>query len=230
MGLIKRLKRITLARIESFLSAAEDPEQIFPQLVREMEEQVRNATKAEAKAAAAVKTAQRELDGLKTKLARLQNGAELAIEKGDEQTARELVAAQMELEEGLQGKQALLANTEAGLQEAKDARKRMQGQLEELRAKKDEMLTRARTAKNSAKVERTVQGRASSSKSILDAVARMETKVDEREAELDVRKEMSGETQAASLDERLTQLEDAAEVDKRLAELRKKAGKATPKA
>ena len=60
MGLIQRIRRLTVARIENFLNTVEDPEVIFPQLVREMEDQVRAAISAETKALTALKAAERE--------------------------------------------------------------------------------------------------------------------------------------------------------------------------
>ena len=55
MGLISRIRRITVSRIENFLNTVENPEVLFPQLVREMEDQVRAAISAETKALAACK-------------------------------------------------------------------------------------------------------------------------------------------------------------------------------
>jgi len=51
MSIMARLKRVTVGRMEAFLTSVENPETVFPQLVREMEEQVRLATDAEAKRA-----------------------------------------------------------------------------------------------------------------------------------------------------------------------------------
>ena len=62
MGLISRIRRITVSRIENFLNTVEDPEVLFPQLVREMEDQVRAAISAETKALAAQKTMGGALD------------------------------------------------------------------------------------------------------------------------------------------------------------------------
>ena len=97
MGFITRIKRLTTSRIETFLTTVEDPEILFPQLVKEMEEQIRKATSAEAKAMAGTKAAQRELDTVKDKLDRMQKGASLAMDQGDEDTAREAITAQISL-------------------------------------------------------------------------------------------------------------------------------------
>ncbi len=224
MGLIDRIRRITTASIESFLSSVEDPEVLFPQLIREMEDQVRVATEAEAKAMAAVKAAERETEQVQDKLDRMTKGAELAVKEGEEQTARDAVSAQIDLERTLATKQDALARAQATYGDAKQAREQVQAQLEELRVKKDEILTRSRVAKNQQNVEKTVSGPASSTGSILDSVARLEAQVEEAEAGLEVRREMSaGESGGPSLEKRLDDLEKNTEVDKRLAALKAKA-------
>lgn len=226
MGLLDRMRRLTIARIESFLTTAEDPEIIFPQLVREMEDQVRAATEAEAKAMASVKSIQREIDQLKAKVDRLQKGAQLAMDKADEVTARDAVTAQIAVEGDLKRKEDALPRTQAAYSDAREGRKQLQAQLEELRAKKDEILTRARVSKTQKKVQKTVQGPAGSSRSILDAVSQMESKIDETEAELEVQKELSGQGGGASLEKRLADLEKSSSVEDRLEALKQKAGKA----
>lgn len=225
MGLIKRLHRLTVSRIETFLSTVEDPEVLFPQLLREMEDQVRAATGAEAKAMASVKAAERDIEQVKSKLEHLGKGAELAMDKGDEATARDAVSAQISLESDLKRKEDALARSQTAFENARNARKQIQSQLDEMRAKKEEILTRARVARNQKKIEKTVHGPVSSAKSILDTIAQLESKVEETEAELEVQSEMTKEDGGPSLDKRLTDLEQESEVESRLAALKKKTGK-----
>jgi phage shock protein A len=225
MGFIKRIQRLTVSRIESFLSTAEDPEILFPQLVKEMEGQVRSATEAEAKAMASVKGAERDLKQANDKLERMKQGAQLALDKGDEDTAREAIAAQMNIEQEVERKTENLARAESAHADARNARKQIQQQLDEVRAKKEEILARARVAKTQKKVQQTVHGPVTSAKSILDAVAQMEAKVDETEAQLEVQREISSSGGGGpSLEKRLKDLEKTAGVEERLAALKKKVG------
>jgi len=222
MSVFKRIHRLTVSRIENFLSTVEDPEVLFPQLIREMEGQVRAATEAEAKALASVKAAQRSLDDVQEKLARMGRGAELAITGGDESTAREAVEAQIKLESTLATKVTALERAKETCEQAKTAREEIQRQLETLRDKKDEVLTRARVAKNRQKVEKTLIGPVSSSASILDAVANLESKVEEAEAHIEVRREMGHGIGKPSLEKRLGDMAQMSEVEKRLAALKRK--------
>jgi phage shock protein A len=222
MGLINRIRRLTIARIESFLNTVEDPEILFPQLVREMEDQVRAALSAEAKALAASKAAERDAGYVRQKLDRIMRGAEIAVDKGDSKTAREAVKAQMALESDLKKYDEAMARAGRAYEDAKAARMQIERQLDELRSKKNEMLTRARLAKSRQKIENTAGGRVSSTASILDAVTRMEDRIKEAEAELDIRRGLDEGEASPSLDRRLRDLESDGEVEKRLAELKRR--------
>ena len=227
MGLIQRIRRLTVARIENFLNTVEDPEVILPQLVREMEDQVRAAIDAETKALAASKSAERDAGNTRQKLDRMLRGAEIAVEKGDDKTARDAVKAQIALESDLNVQDDAVARATRAYEDANAARIQIEEQLSELRTKKNEIITRARVAKTQQKIEKTVSGRVSSAASILDAVDRMEGKVEETEAELEIRRGMEKGGVTPSLERRLDELERDSEIDKRLAELKKRIG--TPK-
>ena len=222
MGLITRIRRLTVARIENFLNTVEDPEVIFPQLVREMEDQVRAAVSAETKALVALKAAERDSGNIRKKLDRMIRGAEIAVEKGDNETARDAVKAQIALESDLKAQDEAVTRAGRAYEDAKAARLQIEEQLEELRTKKNEILTRARIAKTQQKIEKTVSGHASSTASILDAVMRLEGKVEEAEAELEIRRGMDKDGVSPSLERRLDELERDGEIEKRLAELKKR--------
>jgi phage shock protein A len=223
MGLIDRLRRLTTAKVENFLTKVEDPEVLLPQLIREMEGQVGSLTEAEAKAMASVKGAERGVEQVNEKLARLQKGAEAAMSQGDEATARDAVAAQISLESDIKSKMDSLERAKAAVGNAHDARVDLQTQLDELRSKKDEILTRARVARSQKQVEKTVRGPIDSNGSILDAVSRLETQVEETEAEVAVQREVGRGAASPSLERRLEDLEKNAEVEKRFADLKQHA-------
>ncbi len=225
MGLFTRLHRVTIARIESFFDRVEDPEVMFPQLVREMEEQLREATDAEAKAAAALKGAQRELQNARERIEKLGRGAQLAVKGGDEATAREALAAQIDSERTAASAEENVGRAQKTAAHASGARKRIQQQLEELRSKKEEIITRSRVARTHQNIQQTVSGAGGGTDSILDAVARLEAGVEESEAELEIQAAVVGEsTVSPSLEQRLNDLDRDAEIEKRMAQLRKQAG------
>jgi phage shock protein A len=224
MGLFKRLHRITIGRIEAFLSRVEDPELVFPVLLKEMEKQLEAATEAEAKASATLKSCEREVSRHSDTVGRYGNGALLAMKKGDEDTARQSVKAQIDAEKASDLSKRNLEIARTSLERAKVGRERIQQQLAELRAKKNEILTRARVAKVQKKIQATVSGSVGSSDSVLDAVARLEAQVEETEAEVEIQASLAGEgTAGPSLERKLDELDQEAEIESRLAALRRKA-------
>ena len=226
MGVFKRLHRITIGRIEAFLSRVEDPELVFPVLIKEMEEQLNAATEAEAKATATLKHCERDVRNQSDRIEKFKRGALLALQKGEETTARQSVESQIDAERAVEFTQNNLDLAKASLERATASRKRIQGQLEELRAKKGEILTRARVAKVQKKIQRTVSGTVGSTDSILDAVARLEAQVEETEAELEIQAELTGSGSAnPSLEKRLDELDREAEIERRLEELRRQVGR-----
>lgn len=221
MGLFKRIHRITVGRIETFLDRAEDPELIFPVLMEEMEKQLKAATEAEAKASAALKAAQRDLKRQQEKADRFGRGAAQALRKGDEETARMSVEAQIDAEKNLAVAQHNVDSATDSLDHANAARRRIQQQIDELRTRKEDILTRARIAKTQKKIQRTVSGSAGSTDSILDAVARLEAGVEQAEAELEIQAGMTGALASTpTLERRLRQLDHDNEVDARLSQIR----------
>jgi phage shock protein A len=222
MGLINRIRRLTVARIENFLNTIEDPEILFPQLVREMEDQVRAAISAEAKAVAASREAERNADAVRKKLDRMMRCAEIAVDKGDIGTAREAVKEQIALESDLKLQSDAVSRGQRACNDARAVRIQIEQQLDELRAKKNEILTRARVAASQRKIEKTVRGPANSSASILDAVVRLEGKIEAAEAELEIRRGTGRGSAATSIEGRLGELEHDSEVEKRLAEMKRR--------
>jgi len=223
MGVFTRLHRVTVGKIESFLSRIEDPEVVFPVLVKEMEEQLGAAAEAEAKAAATLKHCQRDVAKQQAQIDRYGNGALAAVQKDNEELARQAIEAQVQAEKAMEFLQRNLEVAGGALEKAGLSRKKIQQQLEELRSKKDEILNRARIAKVHKKIQSTVQGTVGSGDSILDAVARLETKIEEAEAELEIQASFTGETMSFSLEKRLEELSSESEIDKRLSELKQKA-------
>ena len=218
MKRINRLKSITKARIEAFLGSLEKPEIIFPQLLKELADKVAEAGKAEAKALSAVKADRRRLDAAIGKTKRFEEGSQLAVKAGDIQTARQAIAAQIKAEKEQSQVRGSLEFSESAYNSAKSARQQLQQNLEELKLKKDQIIARAKSVENKKAVNDVVRG----TESILDAVARMESKVEECEDQIESQSEIAQTLGAGFTYERARELESNAEVDRRLNEIKKK--------
>jgi phage shock protein A len=225
MELLQRLRRVTLGHIEELLAGFEDPEVVIPQLVREMEDQVRLARELEVQALADEKMAQKDCAELRERLSRLGSGAEAALQKGEEGTARQALDVQVEAEQALLRKDEALKRAQGRVEQTRSARQQRQAQLDELRSKKGELVARARMMRLQNKGLKAVAGASASSVGIVDTFGQMETKIRQGEAEADSRQDLA-QPQEAPLEQRLERLQRDAEVEKRLAAMKAKLGQA----
>jgi phage shock protein A len=218
-GLISRLKNITVPRIRAFLETVDEPEEVFPQLVREMQRGIDDAVKAESKALAALKANQRRLDESMGRSMRLEKGAEMALRQGDESLAREALSEQIKADSAIDNQRLALAQSESALQQAHEGRLHLQSQLEELKRRKKEIISRARSARNLAAVYERAGKIRKAKAAILDEVSRMRQPDDGNGSVSGT----SGEANAVSdrsLEGRLRALEREAEIERRLASIK----------
>ncbi len=221
MGRISRLKTITRSRIEAFLASLEEPEIILPQLIREMEERLEEAARAEAKALSAVKADRRRLDAGLGKVIRYEKGATLAVKAGETDTARQAIAAQIQTETEVDKYRGDLAVSESAYSGASAACAQLRQNLDDLRLKKEEILSRSREIRRAQSPGKKLDGLSiRKSRNILDMVAKMETMVDEAEAELEIQNEITQTLGVSFPYERVKVLESDAEVDRRLKEMK----------
>ncbi|MEJ2108629.1 MAG: PspA/IM30 family protein [Acidobacteriota bacterium] len=220
-GLVNRLRRITVSRINAFLETVENPETIFPQLVREMHNTIADAVKAENKAAAALKADQRRLDESIGRSLRLAKGAELALRQGNESLAREALTEQIKADRISEDLRHALQQSEAALLEARELCQHLEIQLEELKQRKREILARARSAKRTAGTYRSTDKIRATGAAILDEVSRMQQLEEAKEFVPGPPGISSGKFER-SLEDRLRTLEREAEVERRLDLIRKK--------
>jgi phage shock protein A len=222
MGRIDRLKLITKARIEAFLCSIEKPEIVLPQLIREMSDKIKEVARAESKALSAVKADRRRVDAASGRIDRFEKGAILAVKVNEIDTARQAIAAQIEAEREAEKLRHCLAVSEAAYDSATGVRLQLQHNLKELKAKKEQILTRAHAAEQKKSQIKYLKHDTDSGSSILDMVARLEMKVDQAEAEVEIRDQISRTLGLTFPHERVVKLESDAEVGRRLEQLKRR--------
>ncbi len=222
MGKIERLKRITMARVEAFLDSLEKPELILPQLVKEMGRQLEEAASAKTKALSAVKGARRRLDEASGRVSRLENGARLAVQADDMETARQAVAAQIETEKQLDRCRAELEQAEKAYQSAATVCTQLTVNLEELKDKKTALIKQHRRQQLTRRLQKQyTQSVIEPANDLLDAVARMEIKIEQQQVELEAQSELTKALGVNFKEECVKKLECDTQVDQRLAVLKK---------
>lgn len=155
--------------------------------------------------------------------------AQLALTKGEEELAKEALSRrqqQMETAEGLQIQIDMQAQAVDKLYEGMQA---LEAKILESKAKKEQMVARARTAQSTQKVNDMLGG--ITGKTSMDAFTRMEDKVEALEAAAEVSAEMGSfdgkalpGSSAGSIESQFKMLEASSSVDQELEEMKKMLG------
>ena len=209
MGLFDRVSRVIRSNLNSMVGAAEDPEKILDQAIVDMQEDLVQMRQAVAKAIASQKRVQQQLNQAETEASKWHQRAQLALQKGDENLAREALNRKK-----VNVETATSLKTQLDTQLAQvDALKRnliaLEGKISEAKTKKDMLKARASAAKANEQLQNTM-GQLNTSSSMA-AFERMEEKVMMMEARSQAAAELAG----ADLESQFAELE-AGDVDAEL--------------
>jgi len=171
--------------------------------------------------------------------------AQLALEKGEDDLAREALTRRAQQTEMADSLKVQIEEQAGSITSLYESMKELEAKMAEAKAKKDQIIARARTAKASTKVNDMLAGVGSGSS--MAAFDRMSEKVEQLEAEADVSKQLAASTSGSgagtslesefkaleagtSVDDELKAMKAAlpSAVDDELAEMKKLLGKDEP--
>ncbi|MEG4803894.1 PspA/IM30 family protein [Microcoleus sp. ARI1-B5] len=225
MGLFDRLWRVIRANINSLVGAAEDPEKILEQAVMDMQEDLIQLRQAVAGAIAAQKRTERQYSQAESTAAEWYQRAQLALQKGEENLAREALTRKKSYQETATAMKASLGQQNAVVTQLKENMRSLESKISEAKSKKDMYIARARSAKASERLQE-MMGNLNTG-SALSAFEKMEEKV----MQLEARSEAIAELGTNDLEKKFLSLEAAGDVDAELAAMKTQmlGGKNTPK-
>jgi phage shock protein A len=225
MGLFDRLWRVIRANINSLVGAAEDPEKILEQAVMDMQEDLVQLRQAVAGAIAAQKRTERQCSQAESTAAEWYQRAQLALQKGEENLAREALTRKKSYQETATAMKASLGQQNAVVTQLKENMRALESKISEAKSKKDMYIARARSAKASERLQE-MMGNLNTG-SALSAFERMEEKV----IQLESRSEAIAELGTNDLEKKFLSLEAAEDVDSELAAMKAQMlpGNNTPK-
>ncbi len=214
MGFLDRLSRVVRANLNDMVSKAEDPEKVLEQAVVDMGESLVQLRQSVARAIAAQKRTEQQLNKNLTEATTWQKRAELAIAKGDESLAREALVRKKNFADTANVLQQQLAQQNGQVKLLKENLIALESKIQEAKTKKDMLKARANAAKANAQLQSTINNLDTSS--AMGAFDRMEDKV----MELEARSESINLIGGSDLDKQFAQLEASSEVDDELARLK----------
>jgi phage shock protein A len=224
MGLFDRIKRVVNANLNDMVSKAEDPEKMLEQSILEMQEDLVQLRQGVAQAIAAQKRSEQQYNQSQNEANKWQRNAQLALQKGDENLARQALERKKTYAETANTLKTSMDQQVGQIDNLKRSLVGLESKISEAKTKKDMLKARISAAKAQEQLQNTV-GRLGTS-SAMAAFERMEEKVMLQEA----RAQSAAELVGNDLEGQFAALESGSDVDDELAALKAQMslGPATP--
>ncbi len=153
MGVLDRMGRVISANFNALLDQAEDPHKSISQTLRDMEQQLRLAKKELVRSVAAERQLKRRGEELAQELSRWERRAELALEHGDDDLARQALVQKRRLVGECERTEQLRTQQRGNALEMKSTWESMQHKFRDFSSRKNTIATQVAQAKAGGGVE-----------------------------------------------------------------------------
>lgn len=218
MGILDRVSTLIRANINDLISRAEDPEKVIRQLLLDMNNHLIQVKTQVAAAIADERLLQKRYEDNQKKADEWQRKAELAVERGQDDLAKEALSRRRSFQETANGFKEQWTQQAAQVEQLKEALSQLEAKITEAQTKKDLLIARSRRAKAETAIRQTLATVGEGS--ALGDFERMEEKVAEQEARAKAYAELDQDT----LDQRFKQIEEEDELTKELEALKARVG------
>ncbi|KAI3889599.1 hypothetical protein MKX03_017604 [Papaver bracteatum] len=183
MNLFDRFARVIKSYANSVLSSFEDPEKILEQTVLEMNDDLTKMRQATAQVLASQKRLENKCKAAQQASEDWYRRAQLALEKGDDNLAREALKRRKSYADNATALKTQLDQQKNVVDNLVSNTRLLESKISEARSKKDTLKARAQSAKTATKVSEML-GNVNTS-SALSAFEKMEEKVEAMESQAD---------------------------------------------
>mmetsp|Transcript_34217 Transcript_34217/g.80604 ORF Transcript_34217/g.80604 Transcript_34217/m.80604 type:complete len:298 (-) Transcript_34217:371-1264(-) len=225
MNLFDRFARVAKANLNDLANKMEDPEKIMEQAIEEMQNDLVKIRQSYAEVTATQRRLLKQKEQCDAMAQDWYKRAQLALENGNDELAKEALTRRQQQTDEANNMQSQIDQQADSLDKLFEGMKMLETKITENKAKKDQMVARARTAQSTQKVNDMISG--VTGKASTDAFSRMEEKVEALEAAAEVSAEMgslSGNilpgSSGSSVEAQFKALEAASEVDNELAKMK----------
>lgn len=184
MGVFARVRDIFSANVNSMLDKAEDPEKMVRLMIREMEDALIEVKASLAGLMAARRKVERDLAETGAREQDWESKAELAVERGREDLAREALLERRRYAERTGGLNAELAHLDALAEQARGDMRTIQDKLKTVRERERLLVQRHKTAHRRVQTQQTIRRAATAD--ILARFERFESEIERVEAAADL--------------------------------------------
>ncbi|MGD1716222.1 PspA/IM30 family protein [Hydrocoleum sp. CS-953] len=201
MGIFDRLWRIIRANINTLVSGAEDPEKVLEQTVKDMQNDLVKLRQAVAQAIATQKGTERQCYQAQSTADEWYRRAQLALQKGQENLAREALTRRKSYQEIATVMKVQVEQQKQVVEKLKQNMRQLEQKISEAKLKKNMYIARARSARASEKLNE-ILGSVNTGNT-LSAFEQMEEKI----MQLEAKSEAMAELGTDSLEKEFVSLE-----------------------
>ncbi len=184
MGIFTRFKDIVASNISSMLDKAEDPEKLIKLMIREMEDTLIEIKSACANAIANKKKVERFFDGIQEKEAFWSQKAELAVNKGKDNLARQALQEKRRYTLRMEAVDEEATELDAIIEQYRDDIVELEGKLKSAREKQRMLVQRHIRAQRKKQAHEEI--RRADSAEIMNKFDELENHIERMEAEADL--------------------------------------------
>lgn len=222
MGIFTRFKDIVSANLNSMLDKAEDPEKMIRLMIREMEETLVELKAACAGSMAEAKKVERERPAVAERLELWTRRAELAVDQGEEELAREALREKRRYAERDAALDAESLRLTALVEQAREDIGQLEDKLTAAKAKQRSLAQRAIRAQVKRRAQEDI--RQADSARAMERFERLEQNIERMEAEADLVNGLRPSDGGAETDKRFADLERDEDLERELEELKRQRG------
>lgn len=216
------------------LKSLEDPEKILNQAVEDMQADLVKIRQSYAEVTAGQRRLLKQKDQADAVAADWYERAQLALKAGNDELAREALSRRQQQLDAAADLQSQIDVQNMSIDKLYEGMQALESKIIESKAKKEQMIARARTAESTQKVNDMLSG--ITGKTSMDAFSRMEDKVEALEAAAEVSSEMGSlggnalpGSSSAELEKQFKMLEGQSAVDDELKKMKGMLGGSTDK-
>lgn len=214
MGLLDRVRNIVRANVNDIVNRTEDPEKALDLMISDMSQDLVKVRQAASLAIAAQNRLQAEYDQRMQLVQQWQHRAELAVDQGDDNLAREALKSKLQYQQEANQLHQSLAAQSGHIDELRSHVQDLDNRLQQAVMQRNQLIARYRAAE----ATRSLEEETSKTGRLTETLSQLQNRTDDAEAQAAAYHELSHD----SLDDRFAQLEAGpSSVDDQLASLKK---------
>jgi phage shock protein A len=214
MGILDRMSRLIRANVNDMIDKAEDPEKMLNELLREMQAGIREARQQVANMIAQEKQLEAELQEANSDAREWERKAEMALQRGREDLAREALRRKRDDEEIATVYATQLASQQEMVEKLRSQMKVLERKYDEAESKRDILIARHRRAQAQKRLTETFS--TLPDMSAMGELERMEKRIVTEEARADAMQELEQD----NIEWQFAELESDADVEDELLALK----------